>query len=83
MIKVSSIRNVKPVADAIKEQSLEKLKQFTYSDLMLYKAVVSAFGMLFGVIFVKFLRNLKWIIGIFAGAGAMYLAYKFFFKGED
>ena len=53
MINVSSIRNVGKVAEAFKEVSLEKLKKFSFSDLMLYKTIVSAFGALVGMMFVN------------------------------
>jgi hypothetical protein len=83
MIKISSIRNIKPVADAISESSVEKLKQFTFSDLMRYKAVVSAFGALFALAFTKTFRKIAWLIGIFAGAGAMFMVWKFFLNKEE
>lgn len=83
MIKISSIRNVGKVAEAFKDVSVEKLKEFDFSDLMLYKAVVSAFGALFALAFTKTFRKLAWLIGIFAGAGAMFMAWKFFFNKEE
>lgn len=83
MAKKSPISKARKVEDAAAEQSAEKIKKLSRSDLFFHKAISSAIGGLAGVTIVKSFRKIKWALGTVAGAGALYSVYRRFFKKDD
>lgn len=78
MNKIITLEDAKKDFIAISDLIGKKIKTFDFTDVMIYKATVFAFGTLVGTLFSKALRKIAWLIAIAAGLGAGYLIYKHF-----
>ncbi len=78
MNQIITLENAKKDLIAVSELIGKKIKTFDFTDVMIYKATVFAFGTLIGTLFSKALKKIAWLIAIAAGAGAAYLIYKHF-----
>lgn len=82
MNKIITLEKAKNDFIAIGDLIGKKIKTFDFSDVMIYKATVFAFGMLIGTLLSKALKKIAWLIALAAGAGAAYLIYKHF-RNDD
>lgn len=78
MNQIITLEDAKKDLIAVGELIGKKIKTFDFTDVMIYKATVFAFGTLFGALFSKALKKIAWLIAIAAGLGAGYLIYKHF-----
>ncbi len=82
MNKIITFKDARDDLLAIGDLIGKKIKTFNFTDVMIYKATVFAFGTLVGMLFAKALKKIAWLIALAAGVGAGYLIYKHF-RSDD